>query len=411
MNGVNRHSPNEYVPVSRPMLPKHGKILKYLRRIDESRIYSNFGPLAREFEARLCAELGVADDSIVTAGSGTAALIAAMLACARNEGGKRRLAMMPSYTFVATAVAAERCGLQPYLLDVDPISWGLDATNLAKHPMLDQVAIIIPVAPFGKAQSHAEWLEFQSVTGIPVVFDNAAAFAIIYENPNRYLGPVPTVFSFHATKSFGIGEGGAVVSTDASKIAAITAALNFGFYGSRDSLCSSINGKMSEYSAAIGLAALEGWTAKRDMLRHVAENYRKCFAAVGLSDRFIGFPEIDGSYALFRCETQSEASGLQQRLTAGNIDHRFWYGKGVHAHGHFTGLLHDPLPNAETLGGTLLGIPMIPDMSLNAIGRVVSACAAIGKKRLFQPPIMEQGKNGLKDNQRVESHKPLSTLG
>src|SRR4051794_13546492 len=113
--GVTRGSSNwtEHIPVLRPLLPPARAVAHYLTRIDNARIYSNFGPLASEFEFRLSNVFAVSPGATVATAPGTLGLIATILACARLESGRRSLAMMPAYSFAATAVAAERAGLKP----------------------------------------------------------------------------------------------------------------------------------------------------------------------------------------------------------------------------------------------------------------------------------------------------------
>ena len=115
---------------TRPKLPVAARIANYLQKIDDARIYSNFGPLACEFERKVAARLGVRDDQFVAASSGTAALIASILATADTVDKRRPLAVIPSFTFVATAISVERCGLEPFLADVDYESWALDPERL-----------------------------------------------------------------------------------------------------------------------------------------------------------------------------------------------------------------------------------------------------------------------------------------
>jgi dTDP-4-amino-4,6-dideoxygalactose transaminase len=182
------------------------------------------------------------------------------------------------------------------------------------------------------------------------------------------------VFSFHATKSFGIGEGGCVVCTDPDRMRKILPAMNFGFLGSRDSLVPSINAKMNEYTAAVGLAALDGWAAKLKGIARVSARYRAGFEEAGLADRFLGWPEIDGNYALFQGMTGREINAVVSEFDGEDIECRFWYGCGVHRQTHFARATRDELPNTESLGPVLLGIPMAPDLSETAISRVVAAC-------------------------------------
>ena len=138
------------IPVLRPQLPGAERLLPYLRRIDSARIYSNWGPLAGELERRLAERLGVPADGFSSASSGTAALVGAILASAGRATPERPLALIPAFTFIATAAAVELCGYDPYLLDVDANSWMLDPDRVAAHPNLDHVGLVVPVALFGR---------------------------------------------------------------------------------------------------------------------------------------------------------------------------------------------------------------------------------------------------------------------
>ena len=91
------------------------------------------------------------------------------------------------------------------------------------------------------------------------MIDGAASFAGLAERPDRFLGAIPVAISFHATKAFATGEGGAVATSDVDLAQRSAQALNFGVSSIRDCRMASTNGKMSEYHAAVGLAELDGW--------------------------------------------------------------------------------------------------------------------------------------------------------
>jgi dTDP-4-amino-4,6-dideoxygalactose transaminase len=364
----------DFIPVARPKLPAGHRIAQYLRRIDESRIYSNFGPLSNEFQSRMSDALDVAPENFVPASCGTTALIAATLATAGTATESRPLALIPAFTFAATAIAVERCGFRPYLADVDPISWMLSPATLLDDPLLARVGLVVPVAPFGRPVPQADWIAFRERSGIPVVVDAAAAFACLSRIPTEsFIGPIPTVMSFHATKSFGIGEGGGIVSTDSALTARILHALNFGFIDVRNSAVPSINGKLSEFHAAIGLAELDWWDDKYAAYQRVAHAYEAQFAACGCRTPFIGSPDVDGSYALLLCDDADTARHVEASLTRAGVDFRFWYGRGLHHHTHFSQAVSNDLSVTESLGQRLIGLPTAPDLPLTAIKRVVSA--------------------------------------
>ena len=363
------------IPVMRPQLPSADRLLPYLRRIDATRTYSNHGPLVRELERRLARSLRLPTDGVVCAASGTAALIGAIHAVAGPATAARPLAIVPAYTFVATASAVCACGYQAYLADIDRESWMLQPDQLAEHPECDRVGLVIPVAPFGRAVPQEPWLAFQRRTGIPVVIDGAASFEGLTEVPEQRLGELPVALSFHATKCFATGEGGAVATSDVELARRVVHALNFGFFGTRDAVSASLNGKMSEYHAAVGLAELDAWPAKRAAFRAAADHYRRLLTSVGLSERFYGPPDIAGCYALFRCAGEQETARVRQCLAGHGVDFRLWYGEGLHRQTYFANLPRDALPATEDQAPRILGLPMASDLTEACIARIVRGLA------------------------------------
>ena len=85
---------------------------------------------------------------------------------------------------------------------------------------------------------------------------------------------------------------GGLVSVDTDLVTRVGMALNFGFYGSREARAAGMNGKMSEYNAAVGLAELDGWAQKRQPIQAVGNAYRQEADCFGLADRFVLHPEI-----------------------------------------------------------------------------------------------------------------------
>jgi dTDP-4-amino-4,6-dideoxygalactose transaminase len=366
------------LPVMRPILPLADNLLPYLRRLDESRIYTNYGPLVREFEARIAVYLGLSSPSIATASSGTAALVGAILAAAGRAGRRRPFALLPSFTFVATSISAEQCGYRPYLADIDAETWMLDPHRLIDEPALERVGVVIPVAPFGRVVPQQPWLEFRDRTGIPVVIDGAASFTL----PQHSFGAIPVAVSFHATKGFGTGEGGCVISTDAAVIERVMWSLNFGFRGNRDSCAPSVNGKMSEYHAAVGLAELDTWEQKRRAFLSVADNYRKAMKSAGFRDEFLATPEIGISYALFLCGSVVEADRVQDKLHQAHIESRLWYGTGLHHQTYYFSAPQENLQVTEDLAPRLVGIPMSLDLTPAQVEKVVRALASVRREIL-----------------------------
>lgn len=360
------------ISVMRPRLPDAARLAPYLARIDEARIYSNYGPLALEFEQRLAALFGAPEPAVNSAGSGTAALMGAILATAGRARAPRTLALIPAYTFVATAAAVELCGYEPWLADVDAETWALDPEALLDHSQLGRVGVVVPVAPYGRPLPQAPWREFRSRTGIPVVFDDAAAIDLMVADPGRFVGDIPACLSFHATKSLASAEGGAVVSTDRDLAARTECALNFGFREGRNSVAASLNGKLSEYHAAVGLADLDGWPEKLSRFRRVADAYRAALDQAGLAGRLFATPDVSAVYALFRASDGEEAQRIGEALRRAGIDWRLWYSGGLHANDYLKSCARDALPATDALAPALLGLPMAVELAHGDIARIAA---------------------------------------
>jgi len=357
------------IPVLRPSLPDANRLLPYLRRIDQNRVYSNFGPLSLELGQRLADRFQVNAEKVVCANSGTTALATAILAITGRATSRRPLAIVPSFTFAATALAAEICGFEVIFSDVSAESWGLEADKLASFPNLDRVGVVVPVAPFGRPVEQNAWRNFQETTGVPVVIDAAACFETVAHSPHKYMGRIPVAMSFHATKSFSCGEGGCVVVDDEELANRVTQCLNFGFFRARECEYPSMNGKMSEYHAAVGLAELDHWTEKATAMNRVSQIYRENFSRRGIGHKLVSAPEICSSYVLFVSTTETEAISIQSNLESSSIGFRHWYG-ALHRQKYFSREPAQNLPVSENLSKRILGLPVAPDLDRDSISFV-----------------------------------------
>ena len=350
----------QQVPVMRPKLPVAARIAPFLHRIDETGIYSNFGPLARSLEGRLAAFFGLQIGCAITVANATLGLTLALSAQHPRPGS---LCAIPAWTFAATAHAATFAGLIPYFIDVDPDTWALDPNaivdEISRAPGF--VSSVVPVVPFGCPIDVASWDDVRTRTGLAVVIDAAAAFDSLIP------GVVPSVVSLHATKVLGIGEGGCIVSVDTGLIKDLRARANFGFFGSREALVPAINAKLSEYHAAIGLAALEEWAAVRAEWMQVARAYGDAFAGsnrIGLQRGF-GNTWVTSTCVLDIADAGAER--VERALAAAQIETRRWWGQGAHAHPATAQLPRAPVSVTEGLARSTIGVPFYRDLDLATI--------------------------------------------
>ncbi len=340
--------------------------------------YTNWGPLVVEFSRRLAMQLGAPPEGVVTASSGTAALTGAILATAGRARKDRPLAVLPAFTFVATAFAAEQCGFTPWLADVDADTWLLNPERALDGVRAEQVGLVVPVASFGRPVPQAPWQRFRDLTGISVVIDGAASVEAVASAPALFVGDIPLAISFHATKALPAGEGGCVATTDTGTARRVLRALNFGFFGTRDAASAGTNGKLSEYHAAVGLAALDTWPEIQAKWLDVSRRYTDALAA-SVAGRFIGAPDVAGCYALWLCSEERQSSRLMDCLREDGVEFRMWYGMGVHSHSYFASVHRGPLPVTEDLAPRLIGLPVAVDLSAAELGGVVAAIERAAK--------------------------------
>lgn len=362
------------IPLLVPDMPPAAALLPWFERIDAARWYANFGPLAGEFEAYLaqaCAgvDAGVYANSgadadtlsppdVVSLNSGTAALELGVAALDLPAGST---VLLPAFTFPATASAPLRQGLLPLLADVDPDSWQLTPALARQAARRHPVALVMPVATFGCPVDVAGWQAFSMETGIPVLIDAAAAFG------NQAVGAgIAVAFSFHATKPFGIGEGGALAMRDAALAARVRRLSNFGFEGGLVTRAG-CNAKLSEYAAAVGLAQKLRWPARQARRHRLWQVYAAALAAVpgvALQHGFNGH----ALPATLGVRLPLPAPRVAAALARAGIETRRWYCPPLHHHPAFAGYRRcgpdgtDALAVTEHLALYCLGLPWFAGM-------------------------------------------------
>jgi dTDP-4-amino-4,6-dideoxygalactose transaminase len=361
------------IAVCRPHLPRADAVMPYIREIDESRWYSNHGPLHRRLEHRLAEHADVAPSQITLGANATAALTATLLAL---EPEPASICMMPAWTFAATGQAVLSAGLIPWFVDVEPDTGALSpiAARRLAAAAPGRLGAVLTVSPFGSPVDVLGWEAFRRDLRVPVVLDGAAAFDTVRGSM------IPTVVSLHATKVIGIGEGAFVVWRDVNGLAAIRDRMNFGFHESREAQSRGLNAKVSEYSAAVGLAALDAWPVMRETYRRVAVEYREAFERCDEIRLQEGYGDAWVSATAIVRVPASRLEPIEDALMHAEIGSRRWWGDGLARHRAFARYPCAALPVTEALAASTLGLPCSPDLSAAAVRRVaetcVSACAS-----------------------------------
>ncbi len=367
----------EELAVARPLLPRVEKLLPYLATLDSSRQYANRGALVQQFEQRLSKALGSETQIVVCGASGTSSLVGAVLAAAGRADARKPIALLPSYTFVGTLSAIQLCGYTPCLMDVDLDSWMLDPARCEAFDRLDRVGVVVPVGAYGRAVPQGPWQEFRRRTGIPVAIDAAASIEALIDSPSEFVGCLPTAISLHATKALCSGEGGAVICLDSEILTRTFRSLNFGLDLERHSSLPGLNGKMSEYHAAVGLAELDGWPQKQAAFEDVAKTYLEIGAEHALKGMIHVRPSVGSCYAIFDCRSAEGAAEIQAKLEQNRIGYRYWYGGGLHESTSGQTLEYETLSNTKSLSRRLIGLPMATDLTDDEVRRTLEAIMSV----------------------------------
>jgi len=351
------------IAVARPFMPATSAILPYLESIEQSGWYSNFGPVNQALEARLAARF--ADGTrVVTVANATLGLTASLKALDLPAGS---YCALPAWTFVATAHAVAQAGLIPWFVDVREDTWMLDPATFAaqlKHAP-GPVGAVIPVCAFGQRLDLDAWTAYDRNSPIRVVIDAAAAYDTVTT------ADIPVVVSLHATKALGAGEGGFVACRDRDFIDRVRSITAFGFHGTRESLRLGTNAKISEYTAAVAMAAMDSWTTTRQAYQRVAQRLR-----ILLMNAPITFQEGWGlDWITSVCVAhvgEGKSADIAEALNAQGIDTRMWWGMGCHTSRAFADFPRAPLPVTERLAAATLGLPYFAAMADEDIIRLAT---------------------------------------
>lgn len=375
----------DVIPFLRPAVVRKEAYLGYLDQIDASHIYSNYGPLNRSFERRAIEECFSGSGFCVTVNNATTGLMLAIKSLARPGG---RYAVMPSFTFAATPLAAEWAGLEPYFVDVDARTWATDEACLSGllERLGDDVGVVVPYATFGQNLDLAYFGDLHR-RGLPVVLDAAASFGAVAEDGTAFARDFPgaVVFSFHATKAFGIGEGGLVYSGDSSLIEHIRQSGNFGFGPERASMTSGLNSKMSEYAAAIALATLDAFPQKAAERLRIHDWYTKALASSGAHLSGWESQQISGTTP-HQFMPLLTPPGVDNNLAvrgaaARGVQLRTYFSPACHEQPHFSTSQRTELHTTNSLSSRILSLPLWEGMTLDHVFRVVDSVTAAQDER------------------------------
>ncbi len=367
---------SSFIPFLRPSLPRASAYAAYLNEIDENGWYSNFGPLNERFEQRALDEYFSGRGAMTTVGNCTLGLMLA-LSVMKRPGGK--YVVMPSFTFAATALAAVWAGLTPYFVDISPDDWVAesDAIDAALAELGDDVAAVVVYNTFGNAIDLGPLAQIHQ-SGVPVIIDAAPSFGAKHINGSFFGQDFPgaVVFSLHATKPFGIGEGGLVYSADANLIARIRSLSNFGFESPGVSTGHGFNAKLPEVLAAVALAVLDVFPQKLQRLAYLFDLYLERMTSAGILEAGVSLQRVSGEmphqFMPILIPENLDVDLIEQGMRAGGVGVRRYFMPSCHSQVQMEGFPHADLSVTEAVSGRVICLPLWDGMSEYQVDKVVA---------------------------------------
>lgn len=354
MSGV-----KQLVAVMRPAPPLLEMAASRLAAMDGSGLYSNFGPQEKELRERFAERLGVEAAQVATVANATLGLSGAVAVF----GGSRWA--VPVFTFAATPAAVFFAGAEVVFADV------------GEHLVLDIAGLsvdgLMPVAPFGALADLKRW------SGMGRVVHDAAASLGNDIDLSKLPAGQAVVFSLHATKVLGAGEGGVVVFGDADDAARFRAWTNFGFSGSREAQVAGVNAKMSEIQACYVHAALDGWEREKAEWVEARDRVERMAAAVGVE--LLRFGNGVNPYAIAEFPDAETALRVESALAAHGIGTRRWWAMGCHRMPAYAHLTDASFPVTDDIAARSLGLPIYRGITASDVDAIECAVTAALQRR------------------------------
>lgn len=331
------------------------------------------GPEVSALESELAEYCGVR--YAIACASGSDALLLALMALGVGTGDE---VITTPFSFFATASAITRLGARPVFADIEPDTFNIDASQIARL-ITEKTKAIEPVHLFGQC---ADMEAIGEAAGeIPIVED--AAQAIGAEFRGRRAGSIGQIgcFSFYPSKNLGgMGDGGFITTNDDALAERLRALRVHGSLQRYHHKWVGLNSRLDGFQAAVlrvKLPHLDGWS---DARRANAERYRELFAEFGLTDKIVLPYERDDVrhiYNQFVIRVPGRRDALREYLSEKGIGTDIYYPIPLHLQECFEylGYAKGQLPEAERAASEVLALPIYPELRAEQQLFVVQAIA------------------------------------
>jgi len=362
----------EPIMVTRPLMPELSNYTENLKDIWASKWLSNGGAQHQELEKQLKAYIQAPNISLFN--NGTTALMTAVQSL-RLQGE----VITTPFTFPATTHVLAWNNITPVFCDIDPVRLTIDPKKIERL-ITAKTSAILGVHVYGVPCHVDEIQDIADRHGLKVIYDGAHAFTTQHNGkPIAEYGDI-TMFSFHPTKLFHTGEGGALVYNDPNLKQRIEYLKNFGIKNEEEVLLPGINGKMGELQAAMGLNVLPLVKEEQNKRAEIRRVYEHAFESIkGIT--VVKVPENTTSSEQYFCiQINEEFFGenrdqVYNRLKNNNIMARKYFYPLVSDYPCYNSLISvqdENLSKAKNISKEVLCLPLYGNLILDEVNIILS---------------------------------------
>lgn len=343
------------------------EVLAAIQEVAESTAYV-LGPKVAEFE-RTFADYMEAKHCIGV-NSGTSALHLALIGAGVGVGDEVITVPM---TFIATCWAVSYVGAKPVFVDIDPVTYTMDAGQVERR-ITPRTKAILPVHLYGQPADMSALVAISEKYGIPIIEDAAQAHGARYQGRSVGTFGLAGCFSFYPGKNLGAyGEAGALVTNDdalATRLRALRDHAQSVRYHHEEI---GFNYRMDAFQGAVlnvKMRHTERWTEQRRLL---AARYNELLTGVDVQ---LPSEECDRRHVWHLYVIRHpERDRLRERLEARGISAALHYPIPVHLQKAYSHLQHGPgdFPVSERVARECLTLPLYPELTVHQQDRVVEA--------------------------------------
>lgn len=336
------------INVTKTFFPPLAEYNQQLERVWQNQWLTNRGELLQELEAKLKAKLEVSN--IIIMNNGTIPIQIAL----QLLGQQGEIITTPfSYVATTSAIIWEHC--TPVFVDIHPEYLTIDETKI-EAAITAKTTAILATHVFGNPCA-IEAIEAIAIKhNLKVIYDAAHAFGVTYNGQSIFeYGDVSTC-SFHATKLFHTGEGGAVFCKDADLNHKLFYSHNFGHNGPLEFHGLGINGKISELQAAMGLSVLPYMERIVASRKQVVDTYASKLDFTKLTSiKIRNNTEWNYSYYPVIFESEARLLEVQKALNEKQIFPRRYFYPSLNTIPYVNGA---PMPISESIASRVLCLPL-----------------------------------------------------